>query len=255
MSVRVLFLAPILAALLLGCDSSSNKPTALSSTVLPDGLSQRPELPPLVAGQAAACVPACTNGRTVPQISAGPYQTHWFFGGYMTLTFDSPWSGVEDSAGEFKVRPPGGADYGVSFSLDNFLVRDKKEVADVPRTAQAWIDWHRQEPRLVVSTPVPATVGGIKATAIDVRLSPTATKENADCPASCVDLWGNTKFGHYNGILGDDVYRLYLADVTYSGSNHLLLIIVETQDAAHLKNTAPAVEQLLTTVRFPVTHP
>jgi hypothetical protein len=240
-----------MAALLLGCDSSAETKST-SSTSMPDGLTQRADLPPLVDGQAAACVPACTDGRVVPQIAAGPYQTQWFFGGYMKLAFDEPWSGVEDSAGEFKVRPPDGGEYGVSFSLDNFLVRNKAEVTGTPRTVESWINWHRQDPRLVVSEPVAVTLGRIKATAVDLRLSPKATKENADCPAPCVDLWGNAKFNHYDGILGDDVYRLYLSDVKYSGSDHLLLVIVEGQDAAHLKHTTPAIERLLKTVSLPV---
>ena len=60
---------------------------------------------------------------------------------------------------------------------------------------------------------------------------PTAVKENGDCPGSCADLWGNPKFGHYNGILDDDVYRLALADVEYSGSKHLLLVTVQAKDS------------------------
>ncbi len=170
----------------------------------------------------------------------------------MTVRFDRGWSGIEDSAGELKVRPPDGGDYGVSFSLDNFLVRDKKEVPDIPRTAKAWIDWHAQESRLIVSKPIAATIGRTKAIAIDVRLSPTAVKENGDCPAPCADLWGNPKFGHYNGILDDDVYRLYLADVEYSGSKHLLLVIVEAKDSVHLQRTVPTIDRLLATANLPV---
>lgn len=252
MSGRLIFLAPILAMLLAGCNTSDPATVSSASTALPDGLTKRPELPPLLNGQVAACVPACTEGRLVPQIPTGLYQTQWFFGGFMTLRFEPSWTGIEDSAGELKVRPPDGGEYGVSFSLDNFLVRDKKEVPDIPRTTKAWIDWHKQESRLIVSKPFPATIGRTKATAIDVRLSPMAVKENGDCPAPCVDLWGNSKFGHYNGILGDDVYRLYLADVEYSGSKHLLLVVVEAQDPAHLKRTVPTVEHLLATAKLPI---
>ena len=221
-------------------------------TQRPTGLAERPDLPPLQDGQAAACVPECTHGRVVPDIPLGPYQTEWFFGGYMTLTFDAVWTPVEDSAGEFKVRPEGDDEYGVSFTLDNYPVRNGKKVAGVPQTVAGWVRWHERDPRLIVSKPHTAKFGPLRTTAIDVRLSRKAEQEHPDCPAPCADLWGNDKFDHANGILGNDVYRLYLADVRYSRSRHLLIVIVEARDAAHLANFAPKVEHLLEFVKPPV---
>ncbi len=199
-------------------------------------------------------MPECTSGRVVPDIPLGAYQTAWFFGGYMTLAFDTVWTPVEDSAGEFKVRPEGDDEYGVSFSLDNYPVRDGKKVAGVPRTVAGWVRWHERDPRLIVSEPRTAKIGPLRATAFDVRLSRKAGKEDPGCPAACADLWGNDKFDHANGILGDDVYRLYLADVRYSGSPHLLIVNVEGRDAAHLAKFAPQVEHLLEAVTLPVAH-
>jgi hypothetical protein len=247
-----------MVALLAACGSSDNdqKGSAVVETVpqtrLPSGLVDRPGLPPLHDGQVAACVPRCTNGRGVPDIPVGAYQTRWFFGGYMTLTFDTVWTPVEDSAGEFKVRPEGDDDYGVSLTLDNYPVREGTKVAGVPRTVAGWVRWHERDPRLIVSKPQTAKFGSLRTTAIDVRLSRKAGQEHADCPAACVDLWGNDKFDHANGILGNDVYRLYLADVRYSGSRHLFIVIVEGRDAAHLARFAPKVEHLLQSVKLPV---
>jgi hypothetical protein len=258
-SVRPLLIITMVA-LLAACSSSDTDLQASASsetstrTQLPSWLAERPGLPPLQDGQVAACVPECTNGRAVPDIPLGPYQTQWFFGGYMTLTFDSVWTAVEDSAGEFKVRPEGDDEYGVSFTLDNYLVRDGAKVEGVPRTVAGWVRWHRRDPRLIVSKPRTAKIGRLRTKAIDVRLSQKAKREHPDCPAACVDLWGNDKFDHANGILGNDVYRLYLDDVRYSGSRHLLIIIVEGRNAAHLARFTPKVEHLLESVRLPVAH-
>lgn len=258
MSTRLLMITMV--AFLAACGSSDpDRQASVAAELptqpqLPKGLTERPDLPPLKDGQVAACVPECTNGRVVPDIPLGPYQTEWFFGGYMTLTFDAVWTPVEDSAGEFKVRPEGDDEYGVSFSLDNYLVRDGTKVAGVPRTAAGWARWHERDTRLIVSKPHTAELGPLRTTAIDVRLSRKAKREHPDCPAACADLWGNDKFDHANGILGNDVYRLYLADVRYSGSRHLFTVYVEGRDAAHLTKFAPKVEHLLESVNLPIAN-
>jgi hypothetical protein len=70
----------------------------------------------------------------------------------------------------------------------------------------------------------------------------------------CRDLRQHLGFpqcDHYDGIAGDDIYRQYLADVTYSGTRHVFSVTVEARDRAHLASGARTVEQLLRTVNVP----
>jgi hypothetical protein len=236
-------------------EPTSSAPSATSS-LTPSGLEPRPSLPPLVEGEADACLPLCADGLAQPgPIPAGQYQTLWFFGGYMTIELDGSWSGIEDSIGEFKLAPSEDAEYGFSFALDLYPVSDGERVNDVPLTAQGLEDWLRQNPDLIVADAEGGDVGGIPTSVLDIRLSDKATAEHADCPAPCVDFLGFEQWDHANGILGDDVYRFYLADVQYSGSDHVLVVTIEGRDQEHLDAFGSMVEPLLPTVTVPAHAP
>ncbi len=55
-------------------------------------------------------------------------------------------------------------------------------------------------------------------------------------------------------MLGDDVYRMYFADVTYSGSDHLLFVKVEGRDEADLQSVLVRTDPIMATVTIPA-HP
>jgi hypothetical protein len=237
--------------------SDGGSPTA-SATVseAPPGLEDRPTLPELVDGEADACLPLCEAGLTQPGVlPAGTYQTVWFFGGYMTIELDGSWTGIEDSTGEFKIAPTEDTDYGVSFTLDLFPVSDGTRVDGVPLTAEGLEDWLRANPYLVVSRAMRGDISGLPATVIDVSLSARAPREHADCPDPCVDFVSFEQWDHANGILGDDVYRFYLADVSYSGSEHIFIVNIEGRDEAHLDSFGSLVEDLMPTVQVPAHAP
>jgi hypothetical protein len=119
-------------------------------------------------------------------------------------------------------------------------------------TVRQWISWYRHNPSLEASREAAATIGGIAARRIDLAVSKRATNDDPQCPAAtCVNIWGFPQWDHYNGIAGDDVYRQYLADVTYSGTRHVFSVTVEARDQAHLASRARAVEQLLRTLTVP----
>jgi hypothetical protein len=216
-------------------------------------LAPRPDLPPLVEGELAACLPLCAKGRVVPgDLPLGTYQTQWFFGGYMTLSFERAWTGLEDSTGELKIAPATDSEYGVGFALDLHPVLNGRQVNGVPMTAAGLLDWLDGSPNLGVSKPTATSIGNLPSTAVDIRLSKAAVNDDPGCPAqTCVNFLGFPQWDHANGIAGDDVYRLYLADVRYSGTNHVFSVTVEGRDRTHLRGIVPAVEQVLGTVEVP----
>jgi hypothetical protein len=173
----------------------------------------------------------------------------------MTIELDGSWTGIDDSTGEFKLAPSEETEYGFSFALDLYPVSDGERVEDVPLTAQGLEDWLRQNPDLIVADAEGGDVGGIPTIVLDIRLSGEATAEHADCPAPCVDFLGFEQWDHANGILGDDVYRFYLADVQYSGSDHVLVVTIEGRDQEHLDAFGSIVEPLLPTVTVPAHAP
>jgi hypothetical protein len=223
-------------------------------SILPGGLEPRPGLPALVAGEADPCLPRCVRGSS----EAGPftvgrrYQTRWFFGGYMTITAERAWLGDEDSTGELSLFVPGEADYRIHFWLDPYPAKDGARVASVPFTSSGLIGWLQHDENFVVSDPTDSLVGVLPASVVDVHLSRGAPQQYSDCGAPCVDMLGFEQFDDpYGGIRGDDVYRIYFADVQYGGSDHVLVVTVEGPSASFLDSIGPAIDELLATVTVP----
>jgi hypothetical protein len=220
---------------------------------LPGGLEARPGRPAYVDGEAAACVPLCGKGRVAGgMLPAGRYQTEWFFGGYMTIETDGSWERSEDSDGELSLPVSGSGDdtYRLAFFLDPVLVVDDRPQR-VPRSTAAYVEWLSARPQLVVGRPLATAIGTVAATAIDIRLATSARHQYPDCPAACVTFLQVAAFDHSDGILGDDVYRFIFADVSYSGSDHLLVAKIEGRDDADLRAVLARVEPLIQTVKVP----
>jgi hypothetical protein len=260
--LRVLVWVSAVALAVTGCggaagQDSSDTPSAAPSTVAGSasgsGLAPRPDLPPLVEGELAACLPLCAKGLVNPgELPLGTYQTQWFFGGYMTLRFERAWTGIEDSTGELKIAPATDSEYGVGFALDLYPVLNGQRVDGVPLTTAGMLDWLAGNSNLELSKPTATSIGNLPATAVDIRLSKAAVNDDPGCPArACVNFLGFPQWNHANGIAGDDVYRLYLADIRYSGTDHVLSVTVEGRDRTHLREFVPAMEQVLETVKVP----
>jgi hypothetical protein len=182
----------------------------------------------------------------------GRYQTRWFFGGYMTVKTNGAWSLREDSNGELAIFLPGDTEYAVAFWLDPEPYLHGQPVSGVGRQAGAFIDWLATHPDLVVSTPEAASIERMPATAVDINLAASAGQDEADCGADpCISFIKNPAFDHVGGILGDDVYRFYFANVAYSGTDHLLVVMVEGRDRSHLDSITPTIDELLRTVTIP----
>ena len=234
--------------------ATPNAPTAAPTpTALPNGLESRYGLPELVDGEADPCLPLCLTGIS----KAGPfevgvrYQTKWFFGGYMTVTPARPWDGGEDSTGELSLVPPGD-EYSIGFALDLYPVTDGVRITDVPNTADGLIGWLRRNKHYEVSKEIPAAIGSVPAIAIDVWNSDEAPSQYEDCLGEpCSDMFSFEQYQDNGGILGDDVYRLYFADVEYGGSRHVFVVTVQARDREDLDSRLAAAEELLASVTVP----
>jgi hypothetical protein len=224
-----------------------------SAAPIPGDLKPRQGVPALVDGEAAECVPRCGVGHIAGgALPNGRYQTRWFFGGYMTVTTDGTWNLGEDSNAELSL--PIAEGYQIAFSLDPQLVLHGSVADDVALEADSYIEWLSGHPDLTVSEPVATAIGSVPATAVDISLAPGAGQDEADCGTDpCITFIKNpaipAQFAHVDGILGDDVYRFYFADVAYSGSDHLLVVKVEGDDQAQLE--APRIHELLQSVSVP----
>jgi hypothetical protein len=232
------------------------EPTGTPLPTLPGGLELRIARPPLVDGEAAACIPGCGVGRAEGgMLPAGRYQTEWFFGGYMTVETDGTWKRGEDSNGELGLpiaAPEGSAVYQLAFFLDPALVVQDVIQDEVPRQAAAYVEWLGTQPDLIVSEAIETRIGTVPAVAVDIRLGPNAPSQYEDCrPDPCVTFLKIEAFDHSDGVLGDDEYRFYFADITYSGTEHMLAVKVEGRDPEDLDAALPKVKALLETVVLP----
>jgi hypothetical protein len=235
-------------------DDAGPSPEASRGPTLPDGLELRDGLPALVNGEADPCLPLCVHrwAEAGPFTVGERYQTRLFFGGYMTLTPTRPLAGGEDSTGELGLYLAEDLEYGLKFHLDLYPLRDGQRIDGVPRTSAGLLAWLRGHDALVVSNDIPASIGPLPATAVDVRLSPTAPAQFEDCGAPCVDFLGFEQFDHGAiGIRGDDLYRIYFSDIEYGGSTHVLVAHVEARSGAHLDSVIGFVEEILGSVTVP----
>jgi len=233
--------------------TTMSSPASSPATTSPGGLEPRPALPPLVDGEAAACIPLCATGRiNGGQLPAAKYQTRWFFNGATTIDLDTPWALWEDSTGEFSLGQLDDPDYRLVFWLDVYPVVTGTKVEGIPNTAHALLGWIQADPGLVVSDPIETTIGSVPATAVDVAISPAAVNDDPTCPAPvCHNFLGFPQWGEAFGIAGDDPYRLWFADVTYSGTDHVLVAALESRDPGHLAQFLPIAEHVMATATFP----
>jgi hypothetical protein len=222
-------------------------------------------MPALVDGELDPCLPLCRTGLARPgAVAVGErYQTRWFAGGYLTLTFPEPWIVGEDSTGELAIvlpeeqakTPAGETPYHVGFVVDTWPAKDGKRVQGVPSTAAAIEAWFRGDENYRVLRAENTTIGPLPARAIDVALSAQAPEQYPDCGAPCVDGLSFEQWNDLGGIRGKDIDRYYLADISYGGENHLLSVSVQSSGLEHLDSLIPRVEAVLATVLLPAHAP
>jgi hypothetical protein len=232
---------------------SPGQPTAISSPTLLPSASLTPS--PLGATELRGCIPACGRpGLVRPgSLPEGEYTTRRFFGSRMTLTFHGKWSSHEDSTGEFEATPDGTANE-VFFWEDVYPVESGQHVDGVAMTAKGLLDWIKQSKSLDVSTAKGGFIGKLPATIVDVTVSKDAVNEDPGCPTKvCVLFLGFPQWDGPWGIAASQVQRFYLADVIYGGQTHLFVAVIYPDKGADIASFAPVGEELIDTVRVPVT--
>ena len=155
-----------------------------------------------------------------------------------TLTYSVPagWANMEDLPGNFLLVPPGGDLAGVNPMTSDFIgvyssvaapsICDEGVDGNVERSAAAMVEWMQQQPALVVSEPLPVTVGGLDGLQIDVALSESEACSDpaiADSYALVIIGVGPSHLTH--GVVPDYRLRLMLLD---SGNG---VLAVELADA------------------------
>jgi hypothetical protein len=242
----------LLTMALLGTACSSTSPTSAPST----------QPPSETAVDLPGCIPGCGETDMIEpgELPEGEYQTEWFFGGEMRLTFDDAgWTSKEDSTGEFQTSPPGAPDNDILFWEDVYPVRppggattwtsgDKpKRIKGVPLTVAGLLGWMRSSSQLDVSAPTHGAIGDLPATVVDVRVADDALDEEPeDCPSrACVNFIG---FPQWDGAWGLAYpARFYLSDVTYGGRDHLFVVAIYPADPTDTETLGSA-ERLISTV-------
>jgi hypothetical protein len=206
---------------------------------------------PTVSGsKIRGCVPFCSTGVDDPgQIPPGPFTTTIFLDGYFTVTYESRWVSHEDQGVEFSSGPAGDREErGVHFWVD-ILPWDPGGfvVQDVSNTAAGWVEWLQSNPIVNVTSPRHATLGRMRlpATYVDITDAPGGER--------FPDLitWPNAR-GNVYGIGGDFVFRLYLADIRYDETDHLLAVAVGATNAASLESFLPEAKRLIASADAPV---
>jgi hypothetical protein len=205
-------------------------------------------------GELDGCMPGCSHPEiTEPgDLPEGVYQTVWFFGGEMKLTFaGAGWTSREDSTSEFVASPLSAPDendvffwediYPVepangstwNFATASGLVKMKR-IRGVPRTASGLLDWMTASSQLEVSAPTSGMIGDLPATVVDVRVADDAVNDDPNCPVrACFNFLG---FPQWDGPWGLAApARFYLSDVTYGGRKHLFVAAIYPGDPADMK--------------------
>jgi hypothetical protein len=94
----------------------------------------------------------------------------------------------------------------------------------------------------------------LPATTVDIGVAPDAVSEEPGCPAkACITplTWPGAGDNKY-GIASPVVVRLYLCDVRYGATLHLLAVAVEGQDHTDLLAFAPAAQRLIASASAPL---
>ena len=255
---RIMLLTLALALLATACGSTGQPQDPSSSTGTSGAEATASGTTPAevpVPDPIRGCVPSCnTPGLTRPgPLSAGPYETQWFFGGEMVITPAESWSVHEDSTGEFALELGSTPWNAVYFWEDVYPLENDERVHGVPMTVGGLLDWIREDPRLEATAPHRGRIGDLPATVVDVSVSEgTANEGGADCPVDvCIGWLGFPQWEGPWGIAIPQVQRVYLSEVAYGGKTHLFVALIYPDNPADMETFSPHAEDLLATVQVP----
>jgi hypothetical protein len=207
------------------------------------------------------CAPGCIRPDANYEpgaFTAGTYTTKYFLGHALTITVPAGWSGGEDNRRELNLGPSGQDDHGIKFWEDGKPPAKNSVLPapGVPDTAAGVLAWLQANKNLGVSMPASGMIGKFPATVVDIGIAAGAANEDpGGCPVKvCVNLmtWTDFPDGPEYGFGVPKVVRLYLADITYGGTPHLLMALVDGRDRADLEAFLPLAIPIIASATAPV---
>jgi hypothetical protein len=198
------------------------------------------------------CAPGCIlpGANYEPgAFTAGTYTTKYFLGHALTITVPAGWSGGEDNRREVNLGPTGQDDTGGIVFWEDGKPPAKNGVLPapgVPDTAAGVLAWLQANKDLVVSKPVSGMIGKLPATVVDI--APQLSEPN-EVPFM---TWTDFPDGPLYAFGAPRVIRMYLADITYGGTQHLLMALVTAPNRARLQTWLPEAIPIIASATAPV---
>jgi hypothetical protein len=211
---------------------------------------------PAMAGIAAGPRPSspAASLQANPQASTLPAGTYTSraFQPAVTYTLPAGWENPADSPDFFQLRPTGSDSEGI------YLFNDPKpasQATDCPETAQPlaggssaeMVAWIRSLPGLVVSEPVPVTIGGLTGVSLDLGIVNGWT---ASCPFAdgtpTVPLFVGTNGDFRWVIAGNEQLRLALLD----GPDGTVVVDVDAFDGRVMGQLLAAADPIVKSFSF-----
>lgn len=214
-------------------------------------------------GAMVALVAACSGGtgaapstssQTVTALPAGTY-TSTAFAPAVTFTLPDGWEKSPDQPGYLRLQPAGDGVVGIHLFRDPVAMSQDPScpLAAEPGVGQTSIElvkWIRERPGLLVSQPAMATVGGLRGTAIDIRI---ADGWKASCSFAeglpTVPLIFQPPDGYRWVIAGDERLRLYLLDVPGGG---LVIVDIDAFDGDRWEAILDAAGPIVRSMSFAI---
>jgi hypothetical protein len=205
------------------------------------------------------CLPSCgPRGLIRPgDLPAGDYTTQHFFGGQFTVTVPDGWTSFEDSTGEFALRPLDVEGTALLFWLDVYPIVDgtTTPVPGIEPTADGVIGWIEENPNLEVIERREATLGGLRARALDLGRAADAVNVDPGCPAEvspCVGLFGFPQWEGFFSEGGPFHLRLIMAQATWGGEEHVIYAMIDAASEDAFAAMAPASVAIIEGARLPL---
>ena len=159
---------------------------------------------------------------------------------------------LEDSTGEFSLGRSRTLIFGSCSGSTSTRSWKESGSKGFPTLRPTCSDGYGRDPGLDVSKRIKTTIGTMPATAVDVAISKAAVNDDPGYPAAvCHNFLGFPQWGEAFGIAGDDPCRLWFADISYSGTAHVLVAALESRDPDHFARFLPAAEEVMATATFP----
>lgn len=122
-------------------------------------------------------------------------------------------------------------------------------------TADGVLDWIEANPNLEVAHRGPATIGGLRAEAIEFGRANSAKNLDPGCPADgrpCVGLFGFPQWDGFYSQGGPFRLRLTAADATWGGQPHVIYAMTEAADESSFAAVGPIAKDIIEGARLPL---